>query len=76
MAKYRPSSDAHRRAVSKYNKENSRTFSVSLLKHSEADVLEYLDSLPNKRAYFINLIREEIKRQGGNGREDKDNGTV
>lgn len=76
MAKYRPSSEAHRRAVRKYNQTNSKTFAVSLLKHTEADVLEFLDNIPNKRQYFINLIREEIKRQGGNGREDEDNGTV
>ena len=36
----RPSSEAHRRAVKKYNKENAKTFAVTLFYHSEGDIIE------------------------------------
>ena len=62
MAK-RPSSDAHRRAVRKYNQENAKAISLTLFKHSEADCLEKLASVDSMRAYLIALIRQDIARE-------------
>ena len=56
----RPSSEAHRRAVKKYNKENAKTFAVTLFYHSEGDIIEKLESVDNKRAYLMYLIRKDI----------------
>ena len=57
----RPSSEAHRRAVKKYNKENARNYSLILFKHSEGDIIEKLDSVDSKRAYLMYLIRKDIE---------------
>lgn len=59
----RPSSPAHVRAVKKYNKENARTYSLTLFMHSEADIIERLEKEPSKRAYLIGLIRDDIERE-------------
>lgn len=38
-------------------------FKISLHKEYEADILEKLDSVDNKRQYIINLIRADISKE-------------
>lgn len=52
------------RAIRKYRKKAMRSISISLHKKNKADVLEKLDSVPNKTEYIVNLIRDDIKRNG------------
>lgn len=59
----RPSSPAHVRAVKKYNKENAKTFAITLFFQSEGDIIEKLERVPNKRAYLMGLIRDDIERE-------------
>lgn len=66
----RPSSPAHVRAVKKYNKENAKTFAITLFFQSEGDIIEKLERTPNKRAYLMGLIRDDIERE----KMEKNNG--
>lgn len=56
-------------SVQKANQRSSRKiysqFQVRLHKDYEADILEKLDSVPNKRQYIISLIREDILKNKG-----------
>lgn len=67
-----PSSEAQIRASVKYNKNNTRLITMRLMLSSDADILSYLDSLPNKQGYIKNLIRADMARaKSENLKEDK-----
>lgn len=44
----------------RYQKTHSIGFAMRLWKNTEADIIERLDSVPNKAAYIKNLIRKDI----------------
>lgn len=52
----------------KWRKDNQRVFKFELNKTKEKDVIDFLESLENKRAYIIDLIRKDI-----NSRTNKTN---
>lgn len=45
----------------KWEKENLRQYTVKVNKNTERDVYEFLEKIPNKRAYIIELIRKDMK---------------
>ena len=45
----------------KWRKENIKRYEFTLNKTNEKDVMEYLDTKPNKREYLINLIRKDME---------------
>lgn len=45
----------------KYKKENCVQIAIRFSKLYEQDVLDKLDSVPNKRQYILNLIRKDIE---------------
>ena len=54
-------SDARKRADLNYKKKTMKQDTLALHKANEADVIEFLDKVENKRQYLINLIRNDIK---------------
>lgn len=52
------------RAVSKYKKKATRNITLNFHKEYKKDVLDWLDQQPNKTGYIVDLIREDMKRQG------------
>lgn len=54
--------EAQRRANRKYEAENTRQVHLKLNCRTDKDVLEKLDSVPNKQGYIKNLIRADLKR--------------
>lgn len=50
----------------KYDKENTKTYAVKVMKNTEADIYKKLESLDNKSGYIKKLIRNDI--------EDSDDG--
>ena len=56
-------SEAAQRANYKYKREKMVQFNLRFGKELDADILEKLDSVPNKRQYIIRLIREDIARE-------------
>ena len=54
--------EALRRAVDKYDKDNTRQFKIKLNNTTDKDIIEYLDTLSNKQGFIKELIREHIKK--------------
>ena len=46
----------------RWDKENTRTYRLKVMLHTEADILEKLASEPNVSGYIKRLIREDIKK--------------
>ena len=47
----------------KWRKENIRRIVVNINKSKQADVIEHLDKQPNRQAYIIDLIKEDMSRK-------------
>lgn len=56
------SSDAQRRASAKYDKANARYMTLKLNMKTEADLIEWLNSIDNRQGYIKRLIREDMKK--------------
>ena len=50
-----------------YMKENCMHFGFTLNKNTDADVVEYLETLENKRGYMLDLIRADMKKRQKKG---------
>lgn len=44
----------------RYNKEKTRMYTFRVIENTEMDIIEKLDSTPNKSRYIKNLIRKDI----------------
>ena len=53
-------SEALRRAIDKYDKKNTKQIAIKLNKNTDADIIEYLDSIENKQGLIKELIRKEM----------------
>ena len=47
----------------KYDRENTKRVFIKLNKNTDKDILDYLDSIPNKQGYIKSLIRKDMKQQ-------------
>ena len=47
----------------RYHKAHTVSLTIRLMKNTEQDILERLDSVPNKAGYIKTLIRADIARQ-------------
>ena len=48
-----------------YQKTKTRRINFQLSLEYDSDILEYLDSIPNKNAYLKELVRADIKQKNG-----------
>lgn len=55
-------SEAQLRAQAKYDKANTRDIKFKFNLKTDADILEKLDSVPNKQGYVKDLIRTDIAK--------------
>lgn len=53
-------------AYQRYTKEKTRMYGFKAFKNTEADIINKLDSVPNKAGYIKGLIREDIKKEEKN----------
>ena len=60
MPKEKKVYESRRLATARWKKENTRQVKFNFNIHTEADILEFLDSLPNKQGFIKELIRREI----------------
>ena len=51
-----------RNSQMRYDKENTKRFALKVNKKTDADILEKLNSVPNRQGYIKRLIREDIAR--------------
>ena len=52
-------------AQERYHAKNRQTITIAFMKSTEQDILDRLDSAPNKAGYIKQLIREDIKNNPG-----------
>lgn len=55
--------ESQRKAQKLYEARTYRTVPIRLNLNTEADILEKLDSVDNKRQYIISLIRADISKE-------------
>lgn len=55
-------SDAQKRAVAKYDAENTKSFLLKLNKKTDADIIAFLENQPNKMGYIKKLIRDDMQK--------------
>lgn len=55
-------SEAQIKAQKKYDAENTLQVHLKLNRRTDGDVLEKLDSVPNKQGYIKQLIRADLKK--------------
>lgn len=55
-------SDAQKRAVAKYDAENTKSFLLKLNKKTDADIIAFLENQPNKMGYIKHLIRNNMQK--------------
>ena len=53
--------DKRRSYQSKWCKDNTKGIYLKLTKTTDADIIRWLDSMPNKQGYIKLLIRADIK---------------
>ena len=58
-------SDAHIRAIDKYNKSNTKSMALRFNLKYDTDILEKLDNVPSKLGYIKSLIRADIGKDNG-----------
>ena len=46
----------------RYDKEQTKMYTFKVIKSTEADIMEKLDSVPNKAGYIKSLIRKDISQ--------------
>ena len=54
--------DAQKRATLKYRETNIKRYTVEFSKTKDSDLIEYLDSVPNRTGTIKSAIREKIER--------------
>lgn len=59
--KHSTASPAHNRATAKYNKANTKQYLIRLNLKTDADIIEKMDSVPNRLGYIKQLIREDMQ---------------
>lgn len=52
--------EAQKRAVARYDKENTKKILLKLNRVTDADILDQLQSVGNKQGYIKKLIRQDI----------------
>ena len=57
----RMSMEAQRRAIKKYDKENTVFVGLKLNLRTDADIIAQLDDQENKQGYIKQLIRDDMK---------------
>ncbi len=56
--------ESQKKASKKYDKANTKNVMFKMNLKTDADILAFLDSLPNKQGYFKELIRTDMKKKG------------
>lgn len=57
--------------IDRWKKENVVKYSFYANKNTEADVVEWLKTIPNRRQYLISLIRKDMNELSTKTTEDR-----
>lgn len=56
------SSEKKARPQDRYNKSHTVSIAIRLMKNTEQDIIQKLDSVPNKAGYIKQLIRADMAK--------------
>jgi hypothetical protein len=56
------STEAQKRGNAKWKKNNAKTIYFRLYKNTDADLIEFLETVDNKQALIKRLLREEMEK--------------
>ena len=56
------SSEKKERPQDRYNKAHTVSIAIRLMKNTEQDIIQKLDSVPNKAGYIKQLIRADMAK--------------
>ena len=59
----------HMRPQDRYNQAHTKKYAFRFMLTTEADLIEKLESVPNKAGYIKSLIRADIAREKGENHE-------
>lgn len=48
-------------AKERYDKANTKMYAIKVIKTTESDIIDKLESVPNKSGYIKSLIRKDIE---------------
>lgn len=48
-----------------YQKKFVKQLKVKLYRNTEQDIIDYIESIPNKSGYIKELIKKDMKKHGG-----------
>ena len=57
-------SEAQKRAVAKYDQENTLTVHLKLNRRTDADIIDRLEQAGNKQGWIKDLIRQAMRQEG------------
>ncbi len=57
-------SESQKRSARKYQLANTKLISVRVNKKLEPELLEWLESKPSMGGYILDLIREDMEKEG------------
>lgn len=63
MPKERTADGKKERPQERFDKLNSKRFVIKVMTRTEADILQKLESVPNKSGYIKDLIRQDIANE-------------
>ena len=62
MSQYEKYKESYRRAVEKYDAQNTVQFKMKLNLNTDADIIQRLNEVGNKQGYIKALIRDDIQK--------------
>ena len=62
MATHTASPEAAKRGHRKFEKERTKQLNIRLNDRTDSDIIEYLESIENKRSYLLGLIRADMAK--------------
>ena len=57
--------ESQKAACKKYDKENTRTFTIKLNYNTDGDLIAFLEMLSNVQGYIKELISRDLRKQTG-----------
>ena len=58
-----PASEALKRAIKKYDAQNTKQIHLKLNVNTDADIIEFLSKMDNTQGYIKGLIRDDMTRK-------------
>lgn len=65
MTLYADMTEKQKRYDQDWKAKNTTRIALRLNNNTDADIIEFLDTLNNKQGYIKDLIREDMKKQNG-----------